>query len=153
MVLIWILFEDPSNANEPRHKTFNNVVCATSKASDQPAHTRSLIRTFASRLNMQWLLSYWLNVSLKGGCTGSTESTLVKMQHCWRSHVTAQIIYPHSITDIDSNDTYSKDEFKIVVRWLWNCQHGEVSCKSLWYSISTSSRKSTSCSQRHILLN
>ena len=29
----------------------NNVVCATSKVSDQPAHTRSLIRDFASRLN------------------------------------------------------------------------------------------------------
>ena len=30
----------------------NNVVYATSKASDQPAHTRSLIRSFASRLNI-----------------------------------------------------------------------------------------------------
>ena len=30
----------------------NNVVCATSKALDQPAHTRSLIRVFASRLNI-----------------------------------------------------------------------------------------------------
>ena len=30
-------------------------------------------------------------LSLKGGCTGSSESTLVKMPHCWKSHVTAQI--------------------------------------------------------------
>ena len=30
-------------------------------------------------------------LSLKGGCTGSTESTLVKMPHCWKLHVTAQI--------------------------------------------------------------
>ena len=30
----------------------DNVVCATSKASDQPAHKRSLIRVFASRLNI-----------------------------------------------------------------------------------------------------
>ena len=30
----------------------NNVVCATSKGSDQPAHTRSLIRAFASSLNI-----------------------------------------------------------------------------------------------------
>ena len=37
---------------EPRHEISNNVVCATSKASDQLAHTRSLIRAFASRLNM-----------------------------------------------------------------------------------------------------
>ena len=28
------------------------MVCATSKASDQPAHTRSLIRAFASHLNI-----------------------------------------------------------------------------------------------------
>ena len=37
---------------EPRHETCNNVVCATSKASDQPAHTRRLIRAFASRLSI-----------------------------------------------------------------------------------------------------
>ena len=36
---------------EPVHDISNNVVCATSKASDQPAHMRSLIRAFVSRLN------------------------------------------------------------------------------------------------------
>ena len=30
-------------------------------------------------------------VSLKGGCTGSSESTLVKMPHCWKSHLAAQM--------------------------------------------------------------
>ena len=30
-------------------------------------------------------------LSLKGGCTGSSESTLVKMQHCWKSHIAAHI--------------------------------------------------------------
>ena len=37
---------------EPVHEISNNVLCATSKASDQPAHTRSLIRAFASRLSI-----------------------------------------------------------------------------------------------------
>ena len=37
---------------EPRHEISNNVVCATSKASDQPAHTLCLIRTFANRLSI-----------------------------------------------------------------------------------------------------
>ena len=37
---------------EPRHEVSNNVVCATSKGSDQPAQTRSLIRAFASHLNI-----------------------------------------------------------------------------------------------------
>ena len=37
---------------EPVHEISNNVVCATSKASDQPAHTHSLIRAYASCLNI-----------------------------------------------------------------------------------------------------
>ena len=37
---------------EPQHEISNNGVCATNKASDQPAHMRSLIRAFASRLNI-----------------------------------------------------------------------------------------------------
>ena len=36
----------------PVHEISNNVVCATSKASDKPAHKRSLIRAFASRLSI-----------------------------------------------------------------------------------------------------
>ena len=39
-------------AYEPWHEISNNLVCATSKGSDQPAHTRSLIRAFASRLSI-----------------------------------------------------------------------------------------------------
>ena len=30
-------------------------------------------------------------LSFNGGCTGSYESTLVKMSHCWKSHVMAQV--------------------------------------------------------------
>ena len=50
-----------------------------------------------------WSLEYSMSVklltenhleflSLKGGCTRSSESTLVKMPHCWKSHVVAQFI-------------------------------------------------------------
>ena len=71
------------------------MVCATSRASDQPAHTRSLIRAFASRLTIfmgvKLLTEHYLEVlSLKGDVTGSSESTHVKMPHCWKSHVMAQ---------------------------------------------------------------
>ena len=38
--------------NEPVHEISNNLVCATSKSSDQPAQTRRLIRAFACRLNI-----------------------------------------------------------------------------------------------------
>ena len=37
---------------KPVHDISNNVVCATSNASDQPAHTYSMIRGFASRLSI-----------------------------------------------------------------------------------------------------
>ena len=47
---------------EPRHEISNNVVCATSKGSDQPAQTRSLIRAFASRLNNVQVLSSCPNI-------------------------------------------------------------------------------------------
>ena len=32
-------------------------------------------------------------LSLKGGCTGSSESTLAKMPHCWKSHALAQYLF------------------------------------------------------------
>ena len=32
-------------------------------------------------------------LSLKGGCTGSSESSHVKMPHCWKSHVAAHMIF------------------------------------------------------------
>ena len=32
-------------------------------------------------------------LSFKGGCTGSSESMLVKMPHCWKSHVAARIYF------------------------------------------------------------
>ena len=74
------------------------MVFAISKASDQPAHKRSLIRAFASPLNIfsmsvKLVTEHHLEfLSLKGGCTGLSESTLVKMPHCWKSHVAAHFV-------------------------------------------------------------
>ena len=42
-------------------------------------------------------------LSLKGGCTGSSESTLVKMPHCWKSHVTAQMYFRFKLI-LNKND-------------------------------------------------
>ena len=86
--------------NEPVYEISNNVVCATSKASDQPAHMRSLIRAFASRLSIlivKLLTEHHLEfLSLKGGCRGSSASTHVKMPYCWKSHATAQMSIDHT---------------------------------------------------------
>ena len=44
-------------------------------------------------MSVKLLTEHLLEVlSLKGGGTGSSESTLVKIPHCWKSHATAQII-------------------------------------------------------------
>ena len=79
---------------EPVHKISNNVVCATSKVSDQPAHKCSLIRGFPDleySLIVKLLTEHNLEfLSFKGGCTGSSESTQFKMSNCWKSHATAQ---------------------------------------------------------------
>ena len=87
--------------NEQRHEISNNVVCATSKASDQPAHTRSLIRAFACRLNSLWTEHHLEFLSLNGGFTGASEFIIVKMPHCWKSRVTAQLLSCHMLAPAD----------------------------------------------------
>ena len=43
-------------------------------------------------MTVELLIEHHLEfLSLKGGCTGSSEYTLVKMPHCWKSHVAAHI--------------------------------------------------------------
>ena len=44
-------------------------------------------------------------LSLKGGCKGSSESTHVKMPHCWKSHALARLYL--SI---------------VHACWMYNCQ-------------------------------
>ena len=58
------------------------MVCVTSKASDQPALEYSMTVKLLTQHHFEFL-------SLKGDCTGLSESTLVKMPHCWKSHLTA----------------------------------------------------------------
>ena len=80
------MFWRPQIPFEPVHEVSNNVVCATGKGSDQPAR---MLEYFTS---VKLLTEYHLEfLTLKGGCTGSSESTLVKMPHCWKSHATAHL--------------------------------------------------------------
>ena len=46
-------------------------------------------------------------LSLKGGCRGSSESTLVKMSNCWKSHAAAQFSQGQ-VHSADSCYQYSK---------------------------------------------
>ena len=75
------------------HEISNSVLCATSEASDQPAHTRSLIRAFDSMIVGLLTEHHFEFLSLKGGCRGSSESTLVKMSNCLKYHAKAEMIH------------------------------------------------------------
>ena len=76
-----------SRINEPWHEISNNVVCATSNDSDQPWQSdQSLCLSLEYSMNVKLLTEHNLEfLRLKGGCTGSPESRLVKMLHCWKS--------------------------------------------------------------------
>ena len=87
------------------HEISNNVVCATSKASDQPAHSRSLIRAFASRLSILLTEHHFEFLSLKGGCRGSSDSTHVKMPHRWKSQVLAQLLFLLQVVELAHLDS------------------------------------------------
>ena len=45
-------------------------------------------------------------LSLKGGCRGLSESTLVKMSNCWKCHAAAQIVM-HENRDVRTIFHYS----------------------------------------------
>ena len=50
-------------------------------------------------------------LSLNGGCTGSSEPTLVNMPHCWKSHVTAQLSKMYKKCILNKN---KKDKFNVI---------------------------------------
>ena len=55
---------------------------------------QSLCSSLEYSMGVKLLTEFLLEVlSLKEGCTGSSESTLFKMSNCWKSHATAQIYY------------------------------------------------------------
>ena len=48
-------------------------------------------------------------LSLKGGCIGTSEYTLVKMPNCWKSHATAHLVQTqvHTRFKIGSHEVHS----------------------------------------------
>ena len=61
-------------------------------------------------------------LSLKGGWAGLSESTLVKMPHCWKSHVTAHIESRSCdngtySTGIQSQETYENGPLSLARQW------------------------------------
>ena len=87
------------------------------------AHTRRLIRAFASRLVSAKLLpEHHLEfLGLIGGCTGSSESTLVKILHCWKSHVVDHIYIQYTFHEYPYTGCR-------VMAWHW--YYGQQRAKS-----------------------
>ena len=77
--------------NDPRHK----ILCDQQRLGSACAYMQSdqsLCYSLEFSMHVMLLTEHHLEfLSLKRGCTGSSESTLVKMTHCWKSHVAAQI--------------------------------------------------------------
>ena len=54
---------------------------------------QSICKSLEPSMTVKLLTEQYLDfLSLKGSCTGSSETTLVKMPYCWKSHVTAHMI-------------------------------------------------------------
>ena len=61
-------------------------------------------------------------LSLKGGCTGLLESTLVKMPHCRKSHVTAYLFatnLPYFIADSYILEDFENAFFALFLQSLY----------------------------------
>ena len=86
-------------------------------------------------MSVKLLTEHYLEfLSLKGGCTCSSESTHVKISHCWKSHVAAQlwrnqiwvceaynkrvycIIYVLKLLMHDPIDSFNS----ICLKWCWH---------------------------------
>ena len=75
-------------------------------------------------------------LSLKGDCTGLSESTLVEMPHCWKSQVTAHII-PTLISPIPISPTgmYIAAEFVDFGKSLWTSTCVDMGIKHVFLCI------------------
>ena len=92
LIILTILCDSNINIIEPQTDVYKYVVCATSKASDQLAHTRSLIRAFASRLNILLTEHHLECLSLTGGSEARLSLHLSKC-HIVGNHVAAQLFF------------------------------------------------------------
>ena len=59
---------------------------------------QSLCLSLEYSMTVELLTEHCLEfLSLTGGCTGSSESTLVKMSNCWKSHAAAHMSFSYAL--------------------------------------------------------
>ena len=97
LLLIYYLVSVPFNhqylSHDMRFPTMWYVRPAKAQTSYAYAQTdQSLCWSLEYSMTVKLLTEQFLEfLSLTRGCTGPSESTLVKMPHCWKSHVTAHL--------------------------------------------------------------
>ena len=89
------LFNCLCNIIEPVHEISNNLVmCDRQSLRSACAYAQSdqsLCQSLEYSMIVKLLTEHHLEfLSITGGCGGSSESTLVKMSNCWKSHAVAQ---------------------------------------------------------------
>ena len=84
--------------------------------------------------------------SLKGDCTGSSVSTLVKIPHCWKSHVRTLLffifVYWCVFSAIAPPGYYSKDGLSPF-----------TACPKNFYTLVDASQECTACPSNRITTN
>ena len=76
----------------------------------------SLEHSFTVKLLTEYHLTF---LSLRGGCTGSSWSTHVKMPHCWKSHAMAQL-YTDDVTVLDAGTYLHADHSPVLCTCINN---------------------------------
>ena len=70
-------------------------------------------------MSVKLLSEYHLEfLSLKGGCRGSSESTHVRMPHCWKSHATAQMCTSRWKLNIGNDANKMPDPARASINFL-----------------------------------
>ena len=107
---------------------------------------QSLRLSLEYSMNVELLTEHHLEfLTFKGGFTGSSESTLVKMPHCWKSHVVAHNILGYTRTSCTTETlTWLSIHPRVNLVWLpwpflsvWHFykhtnNHKRVICKLLY---------------------
>ena len=93
---------------------------------------QSLCKSLEYSMNVKLLTEQHLEfLILKESCTGSFESTLVKMPHCWKSHVTAHLSF---ISILDGSNTALREHLIDDLDYFLLPDEGWNKLVS-WYSI------------------
>ena len=124
--------------NEPLHEILQQcVMCDQQNLKSACAYTQSdqsLCKSLEYSMTVKLLTEHHLEfLSLKGGCTGSNESTLVKMPHCWKCHTATQMLCISTRLFIaNSLKTYLTFSRKIYMRQDWGfwCQWRSQAAKA-----------------------